>query len=102
MITTSTVGNSAPKVILDKHADYGTYMIEFDKGEASNMRIVEAGILFGGNLSVDSFGSKAVASGKDLTHGQFTATPNGEADATGAVGYIVYLDGGIVRVLYAK
>lgn len=102
-ISISDKGNSAPKVILDKHDDYGTYMIEFDKGEAANMRILEAGILFGNDPKVNSFDSKAVASGRDLTHGQFTAKANTtNGGASNAVGYIVYLDGGIARVLYAK
>ncbi len=102
-ISISDKGNSAPKVILDKHDDYGTYMIEFDKGEATNMRILEAGILFGNDPKVNSFDSKAVASGRDLTHGQFTAIANtANGGASNAVGYIVYLDGGIARVLYAK
>ncbi len=103
VITTSKDGNSAPKVILDKHDEYNTYMIEFDKGEADNMRILEAGILFGNDPKVNSFDSKAVASGRDLTHGQFTAVANTtNGGVTNAVGYIVYLDGGIARVLYAK
>lgn len=101
VITTSTVGNEGPKVILDKHDDYGTYMIEFDVGEED--AILEAGILFGNNPNVTSFDSKAVSARMDLSHGQFTAVANTtEGGATNAVGYIIYLDGHIARVIYTK
>ena len=101
VITVSDNGNKGPRVILDKHDDYGTYMIEYDNGDLSNMRILEAGILFGENATVAGFDSKAVSKKTSFSHGQFTAVPNDGAD-TAATGYVIYLDGGIVRVLYAK
>lgn len=101
VITVSDNGNKGPRVILDKHDDYGTYMIEYDNGDLANMRILEAGILFGENATVAGFNSKAVSKKTSFSHGQFTAISNDGAD-TAATGYVIYLDGGIVRVLYAK
>ena len=72
-------------------------MIEYDAG---GKEIVEVGILFGdsSDISVESCMYKATSQ-KKLSHGQFTAKPNG--DETVARGYLIYKDGTEYKVVYS-
>ena len=88
-----------PLVVLDSTPVDGTYMIEYDKGNAAE--IVEAGILFGSDDDINigsTDGSKAASQrngvdadeGDDNGHGQFCAKPNTESNYDYARGYLIY------------
>ncbi len=86
-----------PLVVLDSTPVDGAYMIEYDKGNASE--IVEAGILFGSTAEIhigSTDGSKAasqrngVDDGINDGHGQFCAKPNTESNYDYARGYLIY------------
>lgn len=79
-----------PLVVLDSTPVDGAYMIEYDKGNASE--VVEAGILFGSDTDINigsTDGSKA-ASQRNENHGQFCAKPNTESNYNYARGYLIY------------
>ncbi len=90
---------SEPIVVLDAKAKDGARMIEYD---ANGFEIIEAGILFGNgeNMTVDSCMYKA-KSNRNLSHGQFTASP-AEDGYTTAVGYIIYVENNEYKVVYSK
>ncbi|MBQ7055135.1 MAG: hypothetical protein IJN97_07910, partial [Oscillospiraceae bacterium] len=98
---TITFGTEAieknPLVVLDSTPVDGAYMIEYDKGNASE--IVEAGILFGSTAEIhigSTDGSKAasqrngVDENVDDGHGQFCAKPNAKGSSDYARGYLIY------------
>ncbi|MBE6912399.1 MAG: hypothetical protein E7473_07730 [Ruminococcaceae bacterium] len=95
---TSGEGTQKPLVVLDATAKNGARMIEYDAG---GKEIIEVGILFGDSTSitVDSCEYKATSQ-KKLSHGQFTAKPNG--DETVARGYLIYNDNGTYKVVYSN
>jgi hypothetical protein len=82
----------APLVVLEE--GNGAYMIEYDAGDKT---IIEAGIVFGENATVDSCAGKATSQ-KNASHGQFTAESNG---VKAARGYIIYRDGTDYKVKYS-
>ncbi|MBQ2743951.1 MAG: hypothetical protein IJF32_14265 [Oscillospiraceae bacterium] len=86
-----------PLVVLDETPVDGAYMIEYDRGDASE--IVEAGIIFGSDTDINigsTDGSKAasqrngVDENVDDGHGQFCAKPNTESNYDYARGYLIY------------
>ena len=86
-----------PLVVLDSTPVDGAYMIEYDKGNASE--IVEAGILFGSDTDINigsTDGSKATSQrngdddGDNDGHGQFCAKPNAKGSSAYARGYLIY------------
>ncbi|MBE6965115.1 MAG: hypothetical protein E7441_03680 [Ruminococcaceae bacterium] len=86
-----------PLVVIDSTPVDGAYMIEYDKGNASE--IVEAGILFGSDTDINigsTDGSKAasqrngVDDNVDDGHGQFCAKPNLNGAHVYARGYLIY------------
>ena len=95
---TSGEGTQKPLVVLDATAKSGARMIEYDAG---GKEIVEVGILFGdsASITVDSCEYKATSQRK-LSHGQFTAKPNG--DETVARGYLIYNDNDTYKVVYSN
>ena len=76
------VGDMTPVAILEYNADYGAYMLEYDDGD---YEIVEAGILFGGNMTVDNCTNKYTSQRK-VSHNQFTVP----AEEGTAKGYIIW------------
>ena len=87
-------GAKAPIVVLDDAVKAGkACMIEYD---AAGKTIKEVGILFGATdeIDVDSCDSKATSQRKN-THGQFTAKPRTDGNASYARGYIIYEDSGL-------
>ena len=87
-------GAKAPVVVLDDAVKAGkACMIEYD---AAGKTIKEVGILFGATdeIDVDSCDSKATSQRKN-THGQFTAKPRTDGNASYARGYIIYEDSGL-------
>jgi|GEM_PF-873091 len=87
-------GAKAPVVVLDDAVKAGkACMIEYD---AAGKTIKEVGILFGATdeIDVDSCDSKATSQRKDA-HGQFTAKPRTDGNASYARGYIIYEDSGL-------
>ena len=85
-------GMKLPIVVLDKNTVDGAVMIEYDAGD---YEIVEAGIVFGANATVESC-DKKFTSQRNASHGQFAATADGAAR-----GYVIYRDGGDYRVIYS-
>ena len=87
-----TEGKKLPIVVLDAKTVDGAVMIEYDAGD---YEIVEAGIIFGSNATVESC-DKKFTSQRNLSHGQFAAKAEGAAR-----GYVIYRDGGDYRVIYS-
>ena len=86
---TETVENK-PVVVLDATPVDGAYMIEYDKGNATE--VVEAGIIFGSKADIhigSTDGSKA-ASQRNEDHGQFCAKPNENGNSDYVKGYLIY------------
>ncbi len=79
------IADKVPVAILEYNDDHKAYMLEYDDGD---YEIVEAGILFGGNLTVDSC-TKKYTSQRKVSHNQFTV-PKG--DYSSAKGYIIWKD----------
>lgn len=82
-----------PIVVLDEEKVDGAYMIEYDKGNASE--IIEVGILFGSDADIvigSTDGSKAVSrrNGDENGHGQLCAKPSSNGNSGYARGYMVY------------
>ncbi|MBE6910890.1 MAG: hypothetical protein E7473_00010 [Ruminococcaceae bacterium] len=82
-----------PLVVLEATSVDGAYMIEYDKGNASE--IVEAGIIFGSTADIhigSTDGSKAASqrNGDENGHGQFCAKPNKNGAHAYARGYLIY------------
>ncbi|MBQ2743887.1 MAG: hypothetical protein IJF32_13940 [Oscillospiraceae bacterium] len=77
------VSDKVPVAILEYNDTYKAYMLEYDDGD---YEIVEAGILFGGNMTVDNCTNKYTSQRK-VSHNQFTV-PAGEY--TNAKGYIIW------------
>ena len=98
---TETVENK-PLVVLDTTSVDGAYMIEYDKGDATE--IVEAGILFGSDADIvigSTDGSKAVSQRND-NHGQFCAKPNTESSCDYVRGYLIYRADNKLYVIYTN
>lgn len=85
-------GKKLPIVVLDAKTVDGSVMIEYDAGD---YEIVEAGIVFGANATVESC-NKKFTSQRNASHGQFAAKADGAAR-----GYIIYRDGEDYRVIYS-
>ncbi|MBQ8004340.1 MAG: Ig-like domain-containing protein [Oscillospiraceae bacterium] len=93
-------GEKAPVVVLDDTIkEEKACMIEYD---TAGKDVTEVGIVFGtSSATIDSCNSKATSQ-KKLSHGQFTAKPNKNGNATHARGYIIYNDAGVYRVTYTN
>jgi len=93
-------GEKLPVVVLDDTVkEEQACMIEYD---AAGKDVTEVGIVFGtSSATIDSCNSKATSQ-KKLSHGQFTAKPNKNGNASYARGYIIYNDAGVYRVTYTE
>ncbi len=90
--------DNKPIISIDGNATDGARMISYD---ANGADIVEAGILFGANATINSADSRAVSrEAKGNVSGQFTAKPYNGNEAN-ARGYLIYNDNGTYRVIYA-
>ena len=89
---TAAVSEKEPLIVIES-GNGGAFMIEYDAGDK---QIVEAGIVFGSDATVDACSAKATSQ-KNLSHGQFTAT----SDYSEARGYIIYKDGADYRIKYS-
>lgn len=79
---TDAVDDKTPVAILEYNDTYKAYMLEYDDGD---YEIVEAGILFGGNMTVDNC-TKKYTSQRKVCHNQFTVP----AEEGTAKGYIIW------------
>lgn len=93
-------GEKTPLVVLDGTVkEEKACMIEYD---TAGKDVTEVGIVFGtSSATIDSCNSKATSQ-KKLSHGQFTAKPNKNGNASYARGYIIYNDAGVYRVTYTN
>lgn len=92
--STEAPAERVPLIVIEA-GNNGAWMIEYDEGDKE---IVEAGIVFGNNATIESCKAKATSQ-KNLSHGQFTAFVSGEDSARG---YIIYRDGSEYKVIYSK